>query len=952
MFSLIENKKIALLGVNAMVFENKKFSCQHIHLDCESPEKAFVVAFRTIPNDSTGVAHILEHTVLCGSKKYPVRDPFFMMTRRSLSTFMNAMTYPDITAYPFATLNDKDFENLLSVYLDAAFFPNLDELDFMQEGHRVELIGSKKENEALALKGVVYNEMKGAMSSVPRKLWHGLSEALYPETTYGFNSGGDPDVIPNLTYKDLIDFHKKYYHPSNSCFFSYGKLDVESLQRTIQNEVLDRFIPQKEKLRVTPEPYFVSPRYSKGFYNPLPDDKENHHVVTGWLLPSSKDPVDHLEASLLENILLDNSSSLLRKTLENSELGKAPSPITGMETEQKQMAFFAGLEGVKADNEKEVESLILKVFDELVKQGIHKEQIEASLHQIEISQREISGGMPYGLQLLLGTMPSTLHDSKALEVLDLEGSLNQLKDRLKQPRHLENLIEHYFLENKHRVTFQLIPDESFDSNKTKSTEEFLIKKLRSLSEEDKSNVKSLTEKLDARQNSVDNPDLLPCVSVSDVSKDRFYTSGIKIEEREKIKYLYQAGTNGIDYTSEVFPMHKVSYDDLKFSNLFSDIVTNVGINGKPYEEIQHRQSLTTGGIGFSFYILPCQKSGDFRISGGLHGNSLQQNFDKLKNLMEETINEFRLDELKRIEELTEFDIAGREKSITQSGHILAMSSASSQLSLFGAVSEFVGGISSIHNLKSVRNSKGAINLELLLDSFQRLKGKLSVDPSLEVVISAKEIEGAKDNTDKTGLERLAFLSGMKLQEKEYAWITASDVSFCSQAFPTVDYSHADAPVLSVLGAVLRNGFLHSAIREKGGAYGSGAQQDSATKTFRFFSYRDPNCRKTFDAFNESINWSLQSITKEKLDEGILGVVSSIDKPGSPAGEARSDFNQNIKGINKELRHSFRQGVIECTVEKLKYATDKYLSGVPKRAVISGKKFEEELQSLGFELKNV
>ncbi len=952
MFKLTENKKIGLLGVKAMVFANEKFSCQHIHLDCESPEKAFVVAFRTIPNDSTGVAHILEHTVLCGSKKYPVRDPFFMMTRRSLSTFMNAMTYPDITAYPFATLNDKDFENLLSVYLDAAFFPNLDELDFMQEGHRVELIGSKKENESLELKGVVYNEMKGAMSSVPRKLWHGLSEALYPETTYGFNSGGDPDVIPNLTYKDLKDFHSKHYHPSNACFFSYGKLNLESLQETIQNEVLNHFVPQKEKLRVAPEPYFKQPRYSKGTYNPLPDDKDNHHVVTGWLLPSSNNPVDHLEAALLENILLDNSSSPLRKVLENTSLGKAPSPITFMETEQKQMAFVAGLEGVKANNEKEVEALILKVFKDLVNQGINKQQIEASLHQIEISQREISGGMPYGLQLLLGTMPSTLHDSKALEVLDLESSLNQLKDRLKKPGHLEDVIQRYFLKNKHRVTFQLIPDVNFDSNKTKSTEEFLIKKLHSLSEDDKAKVKDLTSKLDARQNSVDNPDLLPCVTVSDVSKDRFYTSGKKIEEQEKVKYFYQAGTNGIDYTSEVFPMSGVWYDDLKFSNLFSDIVTSVGINGKPYEEIQHRQSLTTGGIGFSFYILPCQKSGNFRISGGLHGNSLQQNFDKLKSLMKETINEFRLDELKRIEELTEFDIAGREKSITQSGHILAMNSASSQLSLFGAVSEYVGGISSIHNLKSVRNSKGKINLEILLASFNELKEKLSVESSLEVIISAKEIESLHDNTDKTGVERLSFLNGMKLQEKEYAWITASDVSFCSQAFQTVDYSHADAPVLSVLGAVLRNGFLHSAIREKGGAYGSGAQQDSATNTFRFFSYRDPNCGKTFDAFNESINWSLESITKEKLDEGILGVVSSIDKPGSPAGEARNDFNQNIKGINKELRQSFRQGVIECTVEKLKHATEKYLLGAPKRAVISGKKFEDELRSLGFELKNV
>ena len=949
MFELIESKKIALLGVNAMVFENEKFSCQHIHLDCESPEKAFVVAFRTVPNDSTGVAHILEHTVLCGSKKYPVRDPFFMMTRRSLSTFMNAMTYPDITAYPFATLNNKDFDNLLSVYLDATFFPNLDQLDFMQEGHRFELI---KEKELLQLKGVVYNEMKGAMSSVPRQIWHGLSESLYPKTTYGFNSGGDPDDIPKLTYGDLKDFHSKHYHPSNACFFSYGKLDLNVLQETIKNEVLEKFSPQEKKIRVVPEPTFDKPLYCKGFYNPLPDDQENHHVVTGWLLPSSSDPVDHLEAALIENILLDNSSSPLRKALENTELGKAPSPITFLETEQKQMAFVAGLEGVKENHEKQVETLILNVFNELVIKGIPDQSIEASLHQIEISQREISGGMPYGLQLLLGTMPSTLHDAKALDVLDLESSLKQLKERLKKPKHLEGLIQRYFLDNKHRVTFQLIPDNDFDLNKSKHTEDFLLRKLKSFTEKDKKELKELTNKLEIRQNSVDNPNLLPCVTVSDVSKDRHFTSGKRAEENNRVNYFYQAGTNGIDYTTQVFPLIDTSFKDLTFSNLFSDIVTNVGVNRKTYEEIQHRQSLTTGGIGFSLYVLPHEESDQLRVSGGLHGSSLQQNFDKLKELMIETIQDFRLDELKRIQELTEFDIAGREKSITQSGHILAMNSASAQLSLFGAVSELAGGVSSIHNLKSVRNSKGKINLEIVLDAFKKLKSKLNVNSSLEVLISAKELSQTLQETSKTGLEKLSCLSDIELQSEELAWITASDVSFCSQAFPTVDYSHVDAPVLSVLSAVLRNGFLHSAIREKGGAYGSGAQQDSATKTFRFFSYRDPNCKETFDAFNDSINWSLKSITKEKLDEGILGVISSIDKPGSPAGEARSDFNQNIKGINQDLRRSFRQGVIDCSVEKLKMVSEKYLLGSPKRAVVSGKKFEKELNSLGFMVRNV
>ena len=320
--------------------------------------------------------------------------------------------------------------------------------------------------------------------------------------------------------------------------------------------------------------------------------------------------------------------------------------------------------------------------------------------------------------------------------------------------------------------------------------------------------------------------------------------------------------------------------------------------------------------------------------------------------MKNTIHGFRLDEIKRLEELTQFEIAGKEKSITQSGHILAMNGASAQISKFGAVSEFVGGVSSIHNLKKLRDSNGKINMDMLLESFLKLKSSINPASKIEVVISANNQNYNKETTTKTGLESLDVLNGIDLQSEEIAWITGSDVNFCAQAFPTVGYDHPDAPILTVLGAVLRNGFLHSAIREKGGAYGSGAQQDSASRSFRFFSYRDPNCKETFNAFNESIEWSLKSINSEKLEEGILGVISSIDKPGSPAGEARADFNQNIRGIDQSKRKTFRNRVINCSVEKLVEVSNKYFTGEPKRSVISGKHFEKEINNLGLSIHNV
>ena len=248
MFNLEDQKYIKLLDLNAQIYTESEFNCKHIHLDSKSNEKVFMVAFRTIPEDSTGVAHILEHTALCGSKKYPVRDPFFMMIRRSLNTFMNAFTSSDWTAYPFATLNDKDFKNLLSVYLDSSFFPNLDKLDFFQEGHRLEFKEENNIDSELEIKGVVFNEMKGAMSSISSQLWHGMSKHLYDSSTYKHNSGGDPENIIDLTHEYLVDFHKKHYHPSNATFFTFGDINPEEIQEFIDENVLKNFEPSNDKI--------------------------------------------------------------------------------------------------------------------------------------------------------------------------------------------------------------------------------------------------------------------------------------------------------------------------------------------------------------------------------------------------------------------------------------------------------------------------------------------------------------------------------------------------------------------------------------------------------------------------------------------------------------------------------------------------------------------------------
>ena len=950
MFKLEEKKFIPLLNLEAQIFSENEFNCQHIHLASESSENVFMVAFRTVPQDSKGIAHILEHTALCGSKKYPVRDPFFMMIRRSLNTFMNAFTSSDWTAYPFATMNKKDFSNLLDVYLDSAFFPNLDSLDFAQEGHRLEI----NEQSKLEIKGVVYNEMKGAMSSIPSQLWHGLSKYLYPNSTYQFNSGGNPENILELSHEELVNFHKKHYHPSNATFFTFGDMNPEDIQEVVSRNVLKNFKPSLEKIEVRNETRITSPIKRSDTYNPLPGDDNNHHVVLSWLLNESHNPVELLETYLLSNILLDNSASPLRKALESSDLGIAPSPLTGIETSHKEIVFAAGLEGVAAGNQVKVEELILDTLSNLVEHGVDKDTIDSSVHQLEIKQREVSGsGMPYGLELMLGCLPACIHRDDPLEILDLDKSFTQLKENLKTNNYLEKLIEKHLINNLHRVNYELKPEPGLNEKKEKEIKSYLEEKAKNLSQNEKDELNALAKDLKDRQESKDDPDVLPQVTVADIPLIRKFPSVIRNYSTEKNEdFYYKTGTNGLVYHSLIYPCQNLTLEELSASRNYAELLTDLGHGNKSFEEIQKRQASITGGLGASFILLPGSKSDTKKIGLKITSSSLEKNADAMQDLMIETVCNANFLNPKRVKEIIEFSSADAEKSLTQSGHTLAMSSAASQISKRAATNELISGLTYVNSLKSLKESiSDEKNLNKYIDSLVGIQNKIATSPIYSFTASSLEQK-------ELNLGIPAFMSDITFndqslaskQEKEFGWITGSQVCFCAEAFPTVNSSHPDAPILSVLATVLRNGYLHSAIREKGGAYGAGASHDSKAQVFLFYSYRDPKCKETFIEFSNSRKWALKNISSAQLEEGILGVISSIDKPMSPAGEASSDFLNLIQGKSQDERLEFRARVKECTLSDLKKMATKYFDGNSKRAVLAGEGFQNILEDEGFEIK--
>ena len=955
MFNLQEQKNIPLLDVNAQIYNESEFNCKHIHLESDSNEKVFMVAFRTIPEDSTGVAHILEHTALCGSKKYPVRDPFFMMIRRSLNTFMNAFTSSDWTAYPFATLNKKDFNNLLGVYLDSAFFPNLDNLDFAQEGHRLELKDKNNPESEIEIKGVVYNEMKGAMSSITSQLWHGMSKHLYSSSTYKHNSGGDPESIIDLSHEDLVNFHQKHYHPSNATFFTFGNVDPLEIQSYIQENVLDNFSPSSEVVAVKNEERLESPKVVSDFYNPQPGDENNHHIVLSWLLNESHNPVQLLETYLMSNILLDNSASPLRKVLEGTKLGKSPSPLTGLEADQKELVFAAGLEGVDSNKSKEVEALIMDCLKKLVKDGVPKDLINSSLHQLEIRKREITGaGMPFGLQIMLTCLPACIHNDNPLNVLDLDYAFNIIKNNLKTDNYIENLIDKSLIKNNHRLTYSLIPDTELNKKNEEKIKNKVLEITKNFSLDDKKNLIKLANDLENRQNSIDDPEVLPKVTKEDIPEKRNYASPIAFAENEPNNYFYKSGTNGIVYHSMIFPCEALDENELKIASLFSNTLTDIGLGKDGYENIQKYQSSITGGISASFITLPNKTDDTVKLALKVSSKSLEGNESLMQDLILRTVKESSFDETKRIEELLEFISSDNEKSVIQNGHILSMSNAASQISGIASTNDLTSGLRFIHNTNHLSKLIGKRDeLSKYLELLRSINSKISNTPSH--LFTASALDKANLNLNFTIQENTNQYKNQNLvtlQSNPIGWITGSQVCFCAEAFPTVDFRHEDAPALTVLGTVLRNGYLHSAIREKGGAYGAGASQDSNNKVFKFFSYRDPKCTETFNEFKKSREWSSKNISEEQLEEGILGVISSIDKPLSPFGEAMSDFMSLLDQKTQEERLSFRSKVKECSLDDLATVSEKYLFNESKRSVIAGQNYETELKDLGFEINNI
>lgn len=962
-FQLVRQHHVEALDILVSEYKHKVTGAMHYHLATDHDENVFLVAFRTQPMDSKGEAHILEHTALCGSEKFPVRDPFFLMIRRSLNTFMNAFTAADWTAYPFATQNKKDFQNLLEVYMDAAFAANLNPLDFAQEGIRIEL-----EDGQPVYKGVVFNEMKGAMSSPSDQLYHQLAHHLFPKTTYHYNSGGDPKDIPDLSYDELVTFYKSHYHPSNAIFMTFGDQSAYHLQEQFEKLALSKFtkgetIYSKEEQRLT-APIEVQETYAVD----AEDLKDKTYHILSWLLPKTSDVKLRLGMRLVEGILLENSASPLRHYLETCGYAQSTGPIMGVDDSNYEMTFYCGVQGSNPEHAEAFRQGVLNILQDVASKPIDKDMVDAILHQIELHQREISGdGTPYGLTLILNGLGSAIHHNDPIHAWDVDTVIAEVKEELKDPMWLSSLIQVHLLDNPHRVQMTLVPDANKSALEAQEEKARLAKIGAALTDADKAEIIAQTEALKVRQETPDDLDLLPKVGLEDIPAELPIVQG---QLREIIcngidtpLNLYHAGTNGIYYQQVLIQIPDQIVKSPYF-NLLSVLMGEVGAGEYDYLQLQQLQTAVSGGLGMGASLRSkTDDKGQISAWLTLTTKSLTDRFDAI-GLLKLAFEQLRFDEKDRIIELLQQRKTRWASRLSGSGHSYAMQIASRQMSALAKRDYDNTGLGALNWLGDLvaKIENDEVAYDEFIEELKSIHRGLMLAPKQFLLVceehhSERLVEEVQIVWDKLSVDQApVYLSKVEQDDShaDQAWLIQANVQFCASAYQAVEVSHPDAAPLMVLAGYLRNGFLHSAIREKGGAYGGGASYDGNACSFRFYSYRDPRLAETFQDFEASLDWLLNKEQHAyQLEEAILGLVSSMDKPGSPAGEAITACYALLHGRTPAFRKQLRERLLNVTIDDLKRVTQTYLvEQKPVKAVVAPVAKKELLEQLGFEIKKV
>ncbi|NGX56345.1 MAG: hypothetical protein K1060chlam5_00583 [Candidatus Anoxychlamydiales bacterium] len=944
-FKVTRYQKIDEIKIELIELVHEKTSSKVIKILNDDDEKLFSFSFKTYPDSSNGAAHILEHTTLCGSEKFPIRDPFFMMLRRSLNTFMNAMTGSDFTCYPASSMLEKDYFNLMEVYLDAIFHPKLNKLDFLQEGHRLEFENPNDPN-SLKFKGVVYNEMKGAMSNVDNRIWHKMMEKIMPNLTYAFNSGGEPKEILNLSHSQLLDFHDKFYHPSRCLFFFYGSLDLTKELDFIEENALKNIkqvsdIPPIQKQKRFLKPFNFNEKY------PIAENKDldDKAIITiGFLTTSIENQLELYALQIIDTILMGTDGSYLKRALVESKLVKQVDSL--MDNEISEIPYVINLKGCNKNNKDKIVNLINTTLENLIQNDIPKNLIDSALHQLEFSRTEISSEYgPYGLMLFFRSALLKQHGVDIENALVIHTLFKELREKFKNPNYIKELIKKYFLNNNHKVTIIFEPDINLSNKEAIEEKKSLEEIQKKLSKSQIENIIKETQELKKYQETVkfQSKDCLPKIKISEINKDpKNYPL-----EHEKINslnlYHHNCFTNDIVYVDLIYDLPKLTLEELDHLSLFANILTEIGSKDRDYiENLEYIQKYT-GGIEANISInTDAFDFNSFKPSFIISSKALFRNTQKMFDIIKDIIKTPDFEDKNRIKDILISNYVYLENSLPSHSMKYAIELSRESLTNPSFIDSKLYGIDYFIKLKKIVSDIDK-NLDPLIDVLKRLQNKLLLLENATIVLdcSKDNLESLKksnfyniEEISKNKFDKFTFDFEIKKPQSQAALISSS-VSFNASSYKTIGFTHEDSANLLIASYVMKNNFLHTLIREIGGAYGSSATYSPNSAIFTLSSYRDPHINSTLNAFKTAIiEVSKGNFSLEELEEAKLSIIQKFDSPISPGYRAMSSYGLLKSNKTFEMRKKYRIKLLEAKKEDVIKASTKHMLNQIDEMIIS------------------
>lgn len=959
-FKLIREEQLTEVSGVVKVWRHEKTGAEVLSVVNDDENKCFGVTFRTPPQDSTGVAHILEHSVLCGSEKYPVKEPFVELLKGSLQTFLNAFTFPDKTCYPVASANLQDFYNLADVYLDAVFFPRITETIFQQEGWHVEADSSAG---PLTYKGVVFNEMKGVYSSPDSVLMEYSQQSLFPDMIYSLDSGGNPDVIPELTYDAFKAFHTSHYHPSNARFFFWGD-DPEEHRFVLLRPYLDRFTAREPHSTVPLQPRLNVPRQLEYRYA-AGEEGDKGHITLNWLLCETAETEEVLALEMLEHILLGLPGSPLRKKLIESGLGEDLAGV-GLETDLRQSFFSVGLRSIVPGTEQQVEVLILETLADLAEKGIPDSVVEAAVNSVEFDLRENnSGRFPRGLTAMIRSLVTWLYDEDPVAPLAWEKPLAKLKTRLNAGEKIfEQAIQRWLLSNQHRATVILTPDSQLGSQREAAEAAKLQHLYNALSAGEHEELAAQTQALRASQQAPDSPEALstiPGLTIHDLPTTN-KSIPCQVETAPAWTTLtHELDTSGILYVEALFSLDAVPEALFPYLPLFGRCLTEMGTTRRNFVELGTLMASKTGGLDASPLIATVRGTRAPVAKLCLSGKATADKVSDLFALMREVLLECRFDDPQRFTQMALEERARLEQALIPSGHTVVMARLRAPYSLSGTLSESIGGISYLEALRELTVrlqsdwSSIQADLEQLRQFILRRNGLLFNLTADRQLLQAAEpfVRDLSEALPDTVCAQIEWKK--RFTASNEALIVPAQVNYVGKGCNIYDLGYTWHGSAHVITRHLRMGWLWDQIRVQGGAYGAFCALDRMSGSLAQVSYRDPNVEKTLDVYDRTAHYlSHLDLSERELTRAIVGAIGDLDAYLLPDAKGMASLTRYLTDDQEALRQQMREEILGTTQKHFQAFADVMSEATRKGAVcvLGGAQAESVAGEHGWSVRKV